>query len=785
MNSNSKKKEYEGESIDDQKNGIGKEYHENGKLFYEGEFKDDKFHGEGKLYNLNGKLYYEGKFKDNKFHGEGKQYDENYCNLFQEGEFAGILLYEGEYQDSKRNGKGKEYHLNGILKYEGEFKDGKWNGEGKSYNPNGKLYYEGKFIDSKSHGIGKQYYENGKLYYEGQFINDKFHGKGKGYYEGKNGNLMYEGDFIDNNFHGKGKLYDENGKLKYEGEFEDGEKNGKGKAYQKNGILGYEGKYKDDKFHGKGKLYENGNLFHEGNFKDHEIHGKGIRYYEGKYGKQYQGDFIDAKFHGKGKAYHKNGNLFYEGEFEDNKFQGEGKLYNENGILYYEGKFINDEFHGKGKIYYDNGKLIYEGKFKDCEEYMGIYYFYYDKSIIIIDNSKNIFKPTLTIKKNKKIYQINCNYYNKKNSKIYYNKKKIIIKGHILKMEVEIIDFCKKICNLIKFQKIYKRYLLRKKFKNVLKQLLYEEPTIKIQTYVRGYITRNRLYNIRNILCTTFSPFYKIRKLYPNFIKIKTIYKKPQKKKKIIEVSRNNNLNHFILNKKEYKIPSPKRKVKVNNHKNKNRNNKKICENITKQKKKNTKIIHTGKVKKLKKINKNNNNDKYYYKNLKIVDGNRIKRFSNGSFQVINNETGQWILYDKEKKVIKEHDNKCLINTNYIDAFLNNKSSVEENYIYLNCHGLTKEDLKIKILKIIESKNLHRDSIILNVGRGYHTNNNGEKLIIKKFIYELQERFLKNDKNKDPFFCDYPENMNFLIKKVYRNNFNRSQVEQLLCIYLN
>ena len=71
-------------------------------------------------------------------------------------------------------------------------------------------------------------------------------------------------------------------------------------------------------------------------------------------------------------------------------------------------------------------------------------------------------------------------------------------------MRVEITDFCNKIFNFIKFQGICKRYLMRKKFDFVLKELIFRNPSIEIQRYFRGYRIRNifhRCYNRKNSSC--------------------------------------------------------------------------------------------------------------------------------------------------------------------------------------------------------------------------------------------------------------------------------------------
>ena len=101
---------------------------------------------------------------NNDSNGKGKEYYNN-----------GKLEFEVEYLNGKRNGKGKEYYENGKLKFEGEYKnDLKWNGKG--YDLLGNIIYELK--DGK--GSIKEYIcDKDILLFEGTYLNGKRSGKGK------------------------------------------------------------------------------------------------------------------------------------------------------------------------------------------------------------------------------------------------------------------------------------------------------------------------------------------------------------------------------------------------------------------------------------------------------------------------------------------------------------------------------------------------------------------------------------------------------------------------------
>ena len=133
---------FEGEYLNDKRNGIGKEYYNDGTLLFEGEYFKEERKGKGKEFFL-GELVFEGEYlNDQKWNGKGKDYGifsfldidhkclsvkdmfavglELYYIFHQEYKFF-VGFYEGELLNGKRNGKGKVYHKNGTLLSEGEY----------------------------------------------------------------------------------------------------------------------------------------------------------------------------------------------------------------------------------------------------------------------------------------------------------------------------------------------------------------------------------------------------------------------------------------------------------------------------------------------------------------------------------------------------------------------------------------------------------------------------------------------------------------------------------------
>lgn len=137
---------YDGEFVNDKKQGKGKLiYNENGNI-YEGEFNNDDINGYG-TYTFSNKHIYQGQFYNGLFHGKGMYKWPDGC------------YFNGEYVHGVREGMGEYKFTNGKI-YEGPFTKGKPNGKGiiksggKNYKcefENGKLLTDIKsFINNRS-----------------------------------------------------------------------------------------------------------------------------------------------------------------------------------------------------------------------------------------------------------------------------------------------------------------------------------------------------------------------------------------------------------------------------------------------------------------------------------------------------------------------------------------------------------------------------------------------------------------------------------------------------------
>lgn len=144
---------YEGEKVDNMRDGKGKFYYKEGS-YYDGAWKNNNMHGFGKLYYPNHKLAYEGDWFIDQFHGHGKVYNDepspingcfdytNFDNIEEKWKF-----YEGTLVCDSKEGFGKLVLSNNEY-YEGNFQGDRVSGEGKFVNMFGETVH-GIWEDSK------------------------------------------------------------------------------------------------------------------------------------------------------------------------------------------------------------------------------------------------------------------------------------------------------------------------------------------------------------------------------------------------------------------------------------------------------------------------------------------------------------------------------------------------------------------------------------------------------------------------------------------------------------
>ena len=124
----------------------------------------------GSIYDAyNNRFIFEGNIINGEKNGFGKEYENNSRN---------DLIFKGEYLNGKKNGICKKYYNNRFVVYEGEYLNGKiWNclSGGKEKG----VIYGIKY----GKGFGHEYYDdNGRIKLEGEYLNGERNEKGKEFY---------------------------------------------------------------------------------------------------------------------------------------------------------------------------------------------------------------------------------------------------------------------------------------------------------------------------------------------------------------------------------------------------------------------------------------------------------------------------------------------------------------------------------------------------------------------------------------------------------------------------
>ena len=376
--------------LDDQREGISKQYFPSGKIKYEIPYSKDSIDGEAKIYYEGGELSSIVPYSNGARQGKGYSYHAN-----------GKIMIDCNYSNDSLEGAYKYYYPNGELNYIENYKRGKIEGELLVYYNNGKLLRSGQFANQKRTGIWKDFYSNGKLdseynYLEGEldgkFIEYSIFGpiyKSRNYNKGKLDGTVVENDYTGNKMveyvvkndkflriisyekngnekekfiwkNGSGKItyYNIYRQLSSTGQFESDNKAGEWLTYSKNGLIRSRTYYKDGKENGTTSFYfNNGKIDESVEVKDDQKNG----YYQSLY---------------------RNENLFSQGYYLNDEEYGPWYYYNIEGKLTRLMFFNNGQMHGKQYTYSHGGKLLQTDKY-----HFGVieYFENYDTNGVVIN----------------------------------------------------------------------------------------------------------------------------------------------------------------------------------------------------------------------------------------------------------------------------------------------------------------------------------------------------------------------------------------------------------------
>ena len=137
---------------------LGKEFYSNGVSYCNG-FDADTFNngmknGNATILNKNGGVLYNGRFVDDEPNGFGIIYYENGFKKYQ-----GVLKQTGQ-GTIQCHGKGIEYHPNGKKRFKGEWKFNMKDGFGYEYNEEGNLIRKGSWKSNEFHAINYNFFAN-------------------------------------------------------------------------------------------------------------------------------------------------------------------------------------------------------------------------------------------------------------------------------------------------------------------------------------------------------------------------------------------------------------------------------------------------------------------------------------------------------------------------------------------------------------------------------------------------------------------------------------------------
>jgi len=289
--------------------------------------------------------------------GLWKQYHEN-----------GKLKYEGEFRDNIPVGLFRHYYETGELKMTANYFNNGKSASSYIYYPNGKLEAAGLYTEQKKDSLWKYYNEEEKLIKDEFYNKGKENGTFKTYYA--NGNVVEEINWKNGVKDGAWKKYYEDGKPRQEAFYLSGTLDGDFKIYTDEGKPFIEGKYNKDKkagiwyyYTGTGAIekiekYRDGNLFSE-----QMMNGKKEEFYKNNIPKS-SVNYSNGKKSGLFSEWYEAGEwkkkLIKGQEGEDDQWQE----YLEGQVVKRTGKYVNDRLEGEVIYYNPDGSIAKKEMYK-------------------------------------------------------------------------------------------------------------------------------------------------------------------------------------------------------------------------------------------------------------------------------------------------------------------------------------------------------------------------------------------------------------------------------------
>ncbi len=310
-----------------EKQGQWMEFYKNLNVKSETNYDNGKKNGIFKEYDNDGKITLLLKYDDDKI-STNKNIEKDSVDVINKYDNSGRLIFSGTYRDTIPVGIHRFFDKNGnvvnsfIFNEDGKkvaegiiTKEGKKEGKWKYFNDKGNLKSEGNYVNNKRNGRWKYYFNNGKVEQTGDFKNDMNDGVWTWFLD--NGEIRKEEYYLNGKEDGESVEYDETGKIIEKGEYIEGEKEGEWYHY----INDHKeiGSYVTGLRDGKWKyFYDNDQLEFEGNYVQGNPDGKHRYFYD-------NGVLKEEQFYSQGikenhwKKFDKEGNLIITISYDNNK----------------------------------------------------------------------------------------------------------------------------------------------------------------------------------------------------------------------------------------------------------------------------------------------------------------------------------------------------------------------------------------------------------------------------------------------------------------------------------
>lgn len=340
----------------------------------------DKRQGTAYQYYPDGSVKQTIPYIDGKKQGLSKEYDE-------EGNLITLYEYNNDFMisrerinrrdsDGVKQGSWKEFYDSGNMKKEMTYRDGLLHGYYKEYNEKGiltvtMLYDNGKIVegnveDNPEIEIQNRYDNNGNLIFSGPFkagipvgIHREYNTDGtvkSAVIYNDQGVKVSEGIVTEEGIrNGDWKNFFEDGSIKEEGEYDNNRRSGNWTFYNSEGNIIQTGQYRNGRPEGLWKWhYPDGSILREEEYYQGRRDGKFIEY--SKDGEIIsEGQYLDGEMNGYWKI--TIGDHREEGNYIIGLRDGIWRYYDDEGNLLYRGRYIQDNPDGYHFYYYENGRI--------------------------------------------------------------------------------------------------------------------------------------------------------------------------------------------------------------------------------------------------------------------------------------------------------------------------------------------------------------------------------------------------------------------------------------------